>query len=411
MEDNLQHWQQQILAFLSEPTYLLLMALVATAIAFIVWQAKKPKAKLPELPKPLPPELATEVIKEVAKEATQEIAKAEGATQEISPELPPVVVKPTLPTVTPTEIQAPQKSWFERLDSGLARTRGMFREKIASVFYGQETLNASTLETLHEALFKADIGVKTVDKLIDSVSSSRKPADVGIETFAKQIIYDKSLEFLAPSVSPSELSAAKPLVILVVGVNGVGKTTSIGKLAAYFKSLNKSVMLCAADTFRAAAIEQLQVWGERLDLKVIAHQQGSDPAAVAYDAVKAAIARETDVLLIDTAGRLHNKQELMKELEKIKRIVAKDLPGAPQETWLILDSTTGQNAFQQVAAFKSVVDLSGLVFTKLDGTAKGGVLIGISDEFKLPIRYIGVGEQAEDLRPFVPKDYLDKIFC
>ncbi len=317
--------------------------------------------------------------------------------------------------VTPITLQDEKpkpiaKPWFERLDEGLSRTRSALREGLAGIFSGQKTLTQGMLDNLHEILFRADIGVKTVDKLIESVRQAKAlPEDSSLDT-AKKAIYNKSLEFLEPSLNAKPLSNSKPLIILIIGVNGVGKTTSIGKLAAYFKSQNKSVLLCAADTFRAAAIEQLQVWGERLDVKVVAHQQGSDPAAVAYDSVKAATARGSDVLLIDTAGRLHNKQDLMKELEKIKRILAKDVPDAPHETWLILDATTGQNAFQQVQAFKSVADLSGLIFTKLDGTAKGGVLIGVSDEFKLPIRFIGVGEQAEDLRPFVAKDYLDKIF-
>jgi fused signal recognition particle receptor len=201
-----------------------------------------------------------------------------------------------------------------------------------------------------------------------------------------------------------------PWVILVVGVNGVGKTTSIGKLAAHFLASDKKVLLAAADTFRAAAIEQLSVWGERLGVDVIKHQAGSDPAAVAYDAVKAAMARDTDVLLIDTAGRLHAKAELMAELGKINRIIGRDLPGAPHETWLVVDATTGQNAVQQVKAFKEVVDLTGIIVTKLDGTAKGGVLIGITDQFGIPIRYIGVGEKAADLRLFQSGEYVESLF-
>jgi fused signal recognition particle receptor len=199
-------------------------------------------------------------------------------------------------------------------------------------------------------------------------------------------------------------------VILVVGVNGVGKTTTIGKLSAHFLADDKKVLLAAADTFRAAAIEQLSVWGERLGVDVVKHKQGADPAAVAYDGVKAAMARGTDVLMIDTAGRLHAKQELMEELGKINRIIGRDLPGAPHETWLVIDATTGQNAMQQVKAFSQVVKLSGLVVTKLDGTAKGGVLLSIAEQFKLPIRYVGVGESAADLRPFNPTDFADSLF-
>jgi fused signal recognition particle receptor len=211
--------------------------------------------------------------------------------------------------------------------------------------------------------------------------------------------------------TPLNKPAEGPFVILVVGVNGVGKTTSIGKLAAHYVAEGKSVMLCAGDTFRAAAIEQLQVWGERIGVPVIKHQQGADPASVAFDAVKAAKARGVDVLLIDTAGRLHNKTELMDELAKVKRVITKEMPAAPHETWLVIDATTGQNAVQQVKAFGELVQLSGLVVTKLDGTAKGGVIIGIKQKFKLPIRYIGVGEKAKDLKEFSARDFAESLFA
>lgn len=200
-----------------------------------------------------------------------------------------------------------------------------------------------------------------------------------------------------------------PLVLLIVGVNGVGKTTSIGKLAHYFRSQGKSVLLCAADTFRAAAIDQLKVWGERVGVEVVAHKAGADPAAVAYDGVKAAISRKMDVVMIDTAGRLHSKQELMDELAKIKRVIGRDLPDAPHETLLVLDATTGQNAAMQVKAFSEVVQVTGLVVTKLDGTAKGGVIVGISDKYDLPILFVGVGERPEDLKPFSAADYAHSI--
>jgi fused signal recognition particle receptor len=195
-------------------------------------------------------------------------------------------------------------------------------------------------------------------------------------------------------------------VLLVVGVNGVGKTTTIGKLAAHYAASGKKVMLCAADTFRAAAIEQLQVWGERNQVPVIKQHQGADPAAVAFDGVQAALARGAEVLIIDTAGRLHNKNDLMNELGKIRKSIAKALPDAPHETWIVVDATTGQNANQQVKAFSEVTPLSGIVVTKLDGTAKGGVIVGIADQFKIPIRYIGVGEKAVDLKPFNGSEFM-----
>jgi len=202
----------------------------------------------------------------------------------------------------------------------------------------------------------------------------------------------------------------KPFVLLVIGVNGVGKTTTIGKLAARFKAQGKSVMLCAADTFRAAAIEQLQVWGERNDVPVIKQHAGADPASVAFDGVQAAKSRGVDILIIDTAGRLHSKTELMAELSKINKSIGKDLPGAPHETWIVLDATTGQNAVQQCKAFSDVTSLTGIVVTKLDGTAKGGVIVGIADQFKLPIRFIGVGEKATDLKEFQATEFVESLF-
>ena len=227
----------------------------------------------------------------------------------------------------------------------------------------------------------------------------------------RDILQDETESIL--SLRSSKANEASPQglqVILIVGVNGVGKTTTIGKIAAHYLAKDQKVMLCAGDTFRAAAIEQLKVWGERLKLQVIAHKEGSDPGAVAFDAVKAAKARGVDILLIDTAGRLHNKANLMDELAKVKKVVGKDLAGAPHETYLVLDATTGQNAFQQVRAFKEIVDVSGLCITKLDGTAKGGVIIGIANEFDIPIRYIGVGEKASDLREFDPKAFAKSLF-
>ena len=257
------------------------------------------------------------------------------------------------------------------------------------------------LENLHEALYRADIGVATADKLVDHVRKNMKQDDAASwEAVASRLKEQAGAILDVPQKAP----------LRIVGVNGVGKTTTIGKLAAHFLAADKKVLLAAADTFRAAAIEQLSVWGERLGVDVVKHQAGSDPAAVAYDAVKAALSRGTDVLLIDTAGRLHAKAELMAELGKINRIIGRDLPGAPHETWLVVDATTGQNAVQQVKAFKEVVDLTGLVVTKLDGTAKGGVLIGITDQFGIPIRYVGVGEKAVDLRPFSPQEYVESLF-
>jgi fused signal recognition particle receptor len=331
-------------------------------------------------------------------------------TVEVSKESSP----PPTPAV-PTDIaeirSSDDSSWLKRLRGGLSKTRESFQSTLGDLFSNKVKIDEDVLEELHEALFRADIGVKTSDKLVDHVRSTLGKEDAAdwqqvsteIKSFATELM---------ESANNAELNRPKegPWVILVVGVNGVGKTTSIGKLSAHFLAEGKSVLLAAADTYRAAAIDQIKVWGDRLGVDVIAHQPGSDPAAVAYDAVKAAKARNTDVLLIDTAGRLHSKNDLMKELEKIHKVIGKDLPDAPHEAWLVIDATTGQNAVQQVKAFKAVAKLSGLVVTKLDGTAKGGVLIGIADEFKMPIRYVGVGEKAVDLRTFKASEYVDSMF-
>ncbi|HYX34098.1 MAG TPA: signal recognition particle-docking protein FtsY [Oligoflexus sp.] len=305
-----------------------------------------------------------------------------------------------------------QASWLQRLRQGLSKTRTHLKDNLSRLLGGQK-LDEQTLEQVHEVLFRSDLGVETADYLVDILrkrfgGQSAAPEWSVISAELKQAV-TASLQGMEDAAlnTPAE----GPFVILVVGVNGVGKTTSIGKLAARYVAEGKSVLLCAGDTFRAAAIEQLQVWGDRLNVPVIKHQQGADPASVAFDAVKAAKARGVDVLLIDTAGRLHNKTELMDELAKVKRVIAKEMPSAPHETWLVIDATTGQNAVQQVKAFGELVQLSGLVVTKLDGTAKGGVIIGIKQKFKLPIRYIGVGEKAKDLKEFSARDFAESLFA
>ena len=301
-------------------------------------------------------------------------------------------------------------SWLSRLKLGLSKTRSHFEDGLSKLLVGSTKIDSDTLESLHEILFRSDLGVKTTHKLVERVSQSLKGNQLDIDEL-KQSLYEHSKNILDENnQKPLTLPPRGPRVILIVGVNGVGKTTTIGKLAAKFISEDQNVILCAGDTFRAAAIDQLKIWGDRLGVKVIAHQQGSDPAAVAYDGVKAAVSRKADTLIIDTAGRLHNKKGLMNELSKIRKVIGKDLPEAPHETWLVVDATTGQNAFQQVKAFDEVAQLTGIIVTKLDGTAKGGVLIGISDQFKHPIRFIGVGEKASDLRQFDSQEFLKSLF-
>ncbi|MCX6130394.1 MAG: signal recognition particle-docking protein FtsY [Proteobacteria bacterium] len=302
-------------------------------------------------------------------------------------------------------------SWMRRLRAGLDKTRQNLKDNISRLIGGQK-LDEKILEQVHEVLFRGDMGTETADLLVNVL---RRKFGNQNEAPSWEIIADELRIAVTECMSTPDEAAIKisrdgPTVILVVGVNGVGKTTSIGKLAARYVAEGKSVLLCAGDTFRAAAIEQLQVWGDRIGVPLIKHQQGSDPASVAFDAVKAAKSRGMDTLLIDTAGRLHNKSELMDELAKIKRVIAKELPDAPHETWLVIDATTGQNAVQQVKAFGELVQLTGLIVTKLDGTAKGGVIIGIKQRFKLPIRYIGVGEKAQDLKEFSAPDFAASLF-
>ncbi len=310
---------------------------------------------------------------------------------------------------TPTDDpKIPQQSWSEKLRLGLGKTRENLIEGLSGLFaFGN--LNEEMLEQVHEVLYRADIGVSTADKLVSNLRAELPKIGTDWE-HAQVQLKSKIRQILEEADIPENDSSEGPRIILIIGVNGVGKTTSIGKLGAQFKREGKTVALCAADTFRAAAIEQLQIWGKRIDAEVIAHQQGSDPAAVAWDAVQAAKTREVDVLLIDTAGRPHNKQELMDELNKIRRVISKGFDQAPHEVWLVVDATTGQNAAMQVKAFKEVAELTGLIVTKLDGTAKGGVIIGICDKYKLPVRYIGVGEQADDLRHFAASDFADSLF-
>jgi fused signal recognition particle receptor len=341
------------------------------------------------------------------KQAPQEEAVSQGET---------AIVSPTPPSRAPEDVVAlrglQSGQWLQNLHRGLTKTRDKWLQGLGTLFTEGRKIDAATLEALSELLYRADVGVRTTASLIDYIRTQRPEGDQVSESEIRAWLRKKTETLFTlvgkPWNHPKE--AGSPMVFLIVGVNGVGKTTSIGKLAAHFLAEEKSVLLCAADTYRAAAIEQLQAWGARLDVKVIAHQHGGDPAAVCFDAVQSAMAKKTDVLLIDTAGRLHNKVHLMEELGKIQRTISKAMPEAPHEIWLVLDATTGQNAVAQVQAFQEIVPLSGLVITKLDGTAKGGVLLSIADQFQLPIRFIGVGEKAVDLRPFEPAQFANSLF-
>lgn len=303
----------------------------------------------------------------------------------------------------------PSQAWLARLRGGLSAARASLGDSLRDLLNGRRSVDPQVLESLAATLHRADFGPTTTTKLIRHVEESLRGIEAASAEDLRSAIAQGVASILEPVETPLVIPETKPWVVLIVGVNGVGKTTTVGKLAAHFQSEGRRSLLGAADTFRAAAAEQLQVWGDRVHLPVVLHQAGSDPAAVAFDSVRAAKHQGLDVCIIDTAGRLHNKADLMQELTKIRRVVGRELEGAPHETWLVLDATTGQNAHQQVRLFREAAQVTGLVVTKLDGTAKGGFLVGIADEFKIPVRFIGVGEQAEDLRPFRSADFVSAL--
>jgi len=295
------------------------------------------------------------------------------------------------------------------LKERLFKSKKKLGDGLSSLVIGKKKIDDDLLEELEMLLIGSDIGIQTTDKVIEVVRKKASRKELKDEDSLYQLIKEE-LESLLIKENLLEPSSEIPFVILVVGINGVGKTTTIGKLAKLFQSEGKSVMLAAGDTFRAAAVEQLQIWGERNDIPVIAQKTGADAASVVYDAYQSAIAKKVDILIADTAGRLHTQDNLMQELEKIKRVLKKHNEDAPHETLLVIDGGSGQNAIQQANEFHKSINLSGLAITKLDGTAKGGVLFSISDSLKLPIRYIGVGEAIEDLKPFNAKDFVDALF-
>lgn len=299
--------------------------------------------------------------------------------------------------------------FFERLKDGLQKTRKNFTERIEVLVGMSAEIDDDFLDELEIILLSADVGAKTTEKLIEAVRQAARKKEIKATEDVVPFLKKYLTQMLTEEGQRTRISGT-PTVILVVGVNGVGKTTTIGKLANYFHLLNYKVMIAAADTFRAAASEQLEIWGKRAGCDVIKHAEGADPAAVVFDAMKAAIARKADILFIDTAGRLHNKANLMNELEKIHRVIKREIPEAPHETFLVLDATTGQNAITQAKVFTETANVTGVVLTKLDGTAKGGVVIAIREELGLPVKWIGVGEGIMDFRPFEPEKFVDALF-
>ena len=311
------------------------------------------------------------------------------------------------------KIFSPQKK--ENLDKGLEKTKTSFFTKLSKAVAGKSKVDDDVLDNLEEVLVTSDVGVATTLKIIDRIEA-RVARDKYVNTEELDRILREEIAGLLAETEQGDTEDSswdgrgKPYVIMVVGVNGVGKTTTIGKLAHQFKSRGLNVLIGAADTFRAAAIDQLQVWAERVDVPIVKQQMGSDPASVAFDTLQAGVAQDCDVVLIDTAGRLHNKVNLMNELGKVKRVMQKVVPEAPQEVLLVLDGSTGQNAFEQAKEFTKATEVTSLAITKLDGTAKGGVVIGISDQFQIPVKYIGIGEGIEDLQVFDKFEFVDSFF-
>ena len=303
------------------------------------------------------------------------------------------------------------KTLFQKLKRGLFMTHTEIIEKVKESLTPDLPISKQAIDGLEEGLLGADVGAELTMSLIDRIEERVRSENItNMDRLTVALRQETRALIPRRDAQTIDVSRAKPFVILVVGVNGTGKTTTIAKLAARWKGEGKSVVLGAADTFRAAAIEQLQMWADRVGVPMVKHKAGSDPAAVAHDAVSAAKSRNADVVLIDTAGRLHNKSHLMQELSKVRRVIEKELPGAPHETLLVLDGTTGQNGVSQAAAFLEAAKITGIVVTKLDGTAKGGVILSIMRQFDIPVKFIGVGEGADDLIPFDPQAYVDTLF-
>ncbi|MEQ9464211.1 MAG: signal recognition particle-docking protein FtsY [Haliea sp.] len=354
---------------------------------------------------------------------------AEGAAEagelaaESSPVSPPVPAAEAMvpapgddraPSVTEPAarpVAATEAGFFARLRRGLGRTSDTLVQGLGTLFLGRKEIDADLLEELESRLLLADVGVDATVEIIDRLTRRVSRKELTSPDALQRALQEELLEVLRPCEEPLQVAGKKPFVILMVGVNGVGKTTTIGKLARRYQAEGRSVMLAAGDTFRAAAVEQLQVWGQRHQVPVIAQHSGADSASVIYDALQAAQARNVDVLIADTAGRLHNKDHLMEELRKVVRVMGKLDPEAPHEVMLVLDAGTGQNALAQASQFQQVVGVTGLTLTKLDGTAKGGIIFAIARKLGLPIRFIGVGETADDLRPFAAEPFIEALFA
>ncbi|MBN9162686.1 MAG: signal recognition particle-docking protein FtsY [Myxococcales bacterium 68-20] len=403
------------------PILIGVVVVVVAVIAYFLFFRKKelppaPAAKEPvAAPTPAPPPKAKAPPKEElparAPEAAVAAPPAEAkAAVEVAPaeaeELAPPIVAPSAeppPVVSKKDVAGLRK--------GLAATRGGFMARLKALITGKKEIDPAILEQLEEVMLTSDVGVKTTQAILERLREKMNRSELADTDAVWAALRAEATRILSlPAPTLGGKGSPKPLVVLMVGVNGVGKTTTIGKLATKWNAEGKKVMLGAGDTFRAAAVQQLEVWGKRVGADVVKGKEGADPGAVAFEATKASVDGQADILLVDTAGRLHTKVNLMDEIKKVKRTIGKALDGAPHETLLVLDATTGQNALTQAALFKEALELTGLILTKLDGTAKGGVVLGVCDELKVPVRYIGLGERAEDLREFVAADFVEALF-
>ncbi len=384
-------------------------------------EPKKPEAKKPELEAKKPEPAKAEPKKAEPKATTQDAEPTKAERKELAStalEAPQAKAKVREEDIPVDEAPAEEskatvgtptsKRDVAGLRKGLAAPRKGFIARLAALFTGKKEIDPAILEQMEEVMISSDVGVKTTQAILERLRErlERKELDDGAAVWAA--LRAEATRIL--SVEPAKPPAGRPLVLLMVGVNGVGKTTTIGKLSTKWSADGRKVMLAAGDTFRAAAVQQLEVWGKRVGAEVVRGKEGADPGAVAFDATTKAKEAGVDVLLVDTAGRLHTKAPLMDEIKKVRKTIAKAMDGAPHETFLVLDATTGQNALTQAQLFKEALDLTGIVLTKLDGTAKGGIVLGICDELKVPVRYVGLGERAEDLREFHAGDFVEALF-
>ncbi|MHB1399832.1 MAG: signal recognition particle-docking protein FtsY [Trichloromonadaceae bacterium] len=402
--------------------YILATLVVLLLLAPVLLRRRPQPPVVVEPPVPQPQDEAVEETTTVAAEEPEPEIPTEEIVEPAEAELAqpaPVVEIPAPPAVAPAPVvkPAPEQpmpvtappSLFERMRSGLSKTSSSLVGRIDSLLRGRQ-VDEELLEELEEILITADLGMKTTQELMQALNKRRARGEAQTPEALRTVLMEEIRLRLTLDVPALDLTQTKPMVLMVVGVNGVGKTTTIGKLANQFSNQGLKVLLGAGDTFRAAAADQLAVWGERAGVEVVRHAEGADPAAVAYDAAKAAVARKVDVLILDTAGRLHTKVNLMEEMKKIRRVLAREIPDAPHETLLVLDATTGQNALVQARMFKETVEITGLVLTKLDGTARGGIVVAIASELGVPVRYVGIGEGLEDLRPFEPELFVRALF-